>query len=38
MTGNKACAEVLLSLRGKLALLSRSDLELSCDDAAVPTV
>jgi hypothetical protein len=37
MTGNKACAEVLLSLRGKLALLSRSDLELSCDDT-IPAV
>eukprot|EP00775_Hariotina_reticulata_P004976 gene4976-5218_t len=37
MRGKKEAAEVLLSLRGKLALLARSDLELACDDHA-PTV
>jgi hypothetical protein len=33
MRGKRGAAEVLLSLRGKSALLARSDLELACDDA-----
>jgi hypothetical protein len=32
MRGKRGAAEVLLSLRGKAALLARSDLELACDD------
>eukprot|EP00775_Hariotina_reticulata_P001981 gene1981-2303_t len=32
MRGRKRPAETLLSLRGKLALLARSNLELACDD------
>jgi hypothetical protein len=33
MRGKRGAAEALLSLRGKSALLARSDLELACDDA-----
>jgi hypothetical protein len=33
MRGKRGAAEVLLCLRGKSALLARSDLELACDDA-----
>jgi hypothetical protein len=32
MRGKRGAAEVLLGLRGKSALLERSDLELACDD------
>ncbi|KAF6256342.1 hypothetical protein COO60DRAFT_1640840 [Scenedesmus sp. NREL 46B-D3] len=33
MRGRRGAAEALLALRGKAAMLARSDLELACDDA-----
>lgn len=37
MRGRRAAAEVLVSLRGKQAMLARSHLELACDEVAATT-